>query len=132
MLALSAAAKKGLRPELVDLIDYRCRRSTAAPCLDMHSKDFRARGGTEQRLYMVSACERAALAWAEAVTRLTDNEVPDGARAIQRGRARAADARDRHHQRLEPAEHRVPHAGRRLPVPLQALGGIETVREGEA
>jgi alkylhydroperoxidase family enzyme len=53
----------------------------------MHSKDFRARGGTEQRLYMVSAWreaahlysarERAALAWAEAVTRLVDNEVPD-------------------------------------------------------
>ena len=53
----------------------------------MHSKDLRARGDTEQRLYMITAWreaphlysdrERAALAWAEAVTRLEDQEVPD-------------------------------------------------------
>jgi alkylhydroperoxidase family enzyme len=53
----------------------------------MHSKDLRARGETEQRLYMISAWreaphlysdrERAALAWAEAVTRLENQEVPD-------------------------------------------------------
>lgn len=53
----------------------------------MHSKDLRARGETEQRLYMISAWrdvphlyndrERAALAWAEAVTRLEDQEIPD-------------------------------------------------------
>ena len=53
----------------------------------MHSKDLRARGETEQRIYMVSAWrevpqlysarERAALAWAEAVTHLTNQEVPD-------------------------------------------------------
>ena len=52
-----------------------------------HSKDLRARGETEQRIYMVSAWreashlysarERAALAWAEAVTRLVDQQVPD-------------------------------------------------------
>ena len=88
MLALSAAAKKGLPPELIELVDYRVSQiNGCAFCLDMHSKDFRARGGTEQRLYMVSAWreaahlysdrERAALAWAEAVTRLADNEVPD-------------------------------------------------------
>jgi AhpD family alkylhydroperoxidase len=56
-------------------------------CLDMHSKDLRARGETERRLYMTSAWrevphlysdrERAALAWAEAVTRLEDQLVPD-------------------------------------------------------
>lgn len=56
-------------------------------CLDMHSKDLRAHGETEQRLYMISAWreathlydarERAALAWAEAVTRLVEQEVPD-------------------------------------------------------
>jgi AhpD family alkylhydroperoxidase len=56
-------------------------------CLDMHSKDLRARGETEQRLYMINAWrevpqlyssrERAALAWAEAVTRLEDQQVPD-------------------------------------------------------
>ena len=89
MLALSAASKKsGLPPEFIDLVDYRVSQiNGCAFCLDMHAKDFRARGGTEQRLYMVSAWreaahlysahERAALAWAEAVTRLVDNEVPD-------------------------------------------------------
>jgi AhpD family alkylhydroperoxidase len=89
MLALSTAAKKsGLPPELIDLVDYRVSQiNGCAFCLDMHSKDFRARGGSEQRLYMASAWreagdlysarERAALAWAEAVTRLVEQEVPD-------------------------------------------------------
>jgi alkylhydroperoxidase family enzyme len=58
-----------------------------AYCLDMHSKDLRALGETEQRIYMISAWreaahlyserERAALAWAEAVTTLAHHEVPD-------------------------------------------------------
>ena len=52
----------------------------------MHSKDLRAAGETEQRLYMLSAWrespvyterERAALAWAEAVTLVTAGHVPD-------------------------------------------------------
>jgi len=52
----------------------------------MHSKDLRAAGETEQRLYMLAAWregpmytdrERAALAWAEAVTKLNHNDVPD-------------------------------------------------------
>src|SRR5689334_22603397 len=88
MQALSAAAKKGLPGELVDLIDYRVSQiNGCAFCLDMHAKDFRARGGSEQHLYMVSAWreaahlysarERAALAWAEAVTRLEHKEVSD-------------------------------------------------------
>ena len=89
MLALSAVIQKsGLAPGLVDLIYYRVSQMNGcAYCLDMHSKDLRARGETEQRIYMLSAWrempdlydarERAALAWAEAVTRLTDREVPD-------------------------------------------------------
>jgi len=89
MLALSAVIQKsGLAPGLVDLIYYRVSQMNGcAYCLDMHSKDLRARGETEQRIYMLSAWrempdlydarERAALAWAEAVTRLTDQEVPD-------------------------------------------------------
>jgi AhpD family alkylhydroperoxidase len=89
MLALSAVVQKsGLPAGLVDLVHYRVSQiNGCAYCLDMHSKDLRARGETEQRLYMISAWremphlydarERAALAWAEAVTRLTDQEVPD-------------------------------------------------------
>jgi AhpD family alkylhydroperoxidase len=89
MLAVSAAVQKSSLPhELLDLIDYRVSQiNGCAYCLDMHSKDLRARGDTEQRLYMISAWreapnlysarEQAALAWAEAVTRLVDQEVPD-------------------------------------------------------
>jgi AhpD family alkylhydroperoxidase len=89
MLALSGVVQKsGLAPGLIDLIDYRVSQiNGCAFCLDMHSKDLRARGESEQRIYMLSAWreapnlynarERAALAWAEAVTRLTNREVPD-------------------------------------------------------
>jgi AhpD family alkylhydroperoxidase len=57
-----------------------------AYCLDMHSKDLRAGGETEQRIYMLDAWreapvytarERAALAWAEALTKITEGHVPD-------------------------------------------------------
>ena len=57
-----------------------------AYCLDMHMKDARASGETEQRLYSLSVWretpfysdrERAALAWTEAVTVLSENGVPD-------------------------------------------------------
>lgn len=89
MLALSTVVQKsGLAPGLVDLVNQRVSQiNGCAFCLDMHSKDLRARGETEQRIYMLSAWrevpslysarERAALAWAEAVTRLTNQEVPD-------------------------------------------------------
>ena len=55
-------------------------------CLDMHTKDARADGESEQRLYALDAWretpffderERAALAWTEAVTRVADTHVPD-------------------------------------------------------
>ena len=89
MLVLSQAVEKtGLTPQLIDLVNYRVSQlNSCAFCLDMHSKDLRARGETEQRLYMISAWreaphlysdrERAALAWAEAVTRLVDGQMPD-------------------------------------------------------
>lgn len=89
MLALATVVQKtGLPPGLVDLVNQRVSQiNGCAYCLDMHSKDLRARGETEQRIYMLSAWrevpnlynarERAALAWAEAVTRLTDQEVSD-------------------------------------------------------
>jgi len=89
MLALAKAVEKtGLPMQLIDLVNYRVSQiNGCAYCLDMHSKDLRARGETEQRLYMISAWrempqlynerERAALAWAEAVTRLENQDVPD-------------------------------------------------------
>ena len=80
-------AKSPIEPQLINLIDFRVSQiNGCAYCLDMHSKDLRAAGETEQRLYTIAAWreapfyserERAALAWAEAVTRLNDGNVPD-------------------------------------------------------
>ena len=88
MFALGAPiAQSSLDPKLIDLINFRVSQiNGCAFCLDMHSKDLRAAGETEQRLYMLEAWreaplysekERAALAWAEAVTLLTNKDVPD-------------------------------------------------------
>ena len=88
MFGLGApVAQSGLETSLIDLIDFRVSQiNGCAYCLDMHSKDLRAAGETEQRLYVLEAWreapfyterERAALAWAEAVTLLTNKEVPD-------------------------------------------------------
>ena len=77
----------GLPEKLLHLIKFRVSQiNGCAYCLDMHSKDLRAAGDTEQRLYVLDAWheapfytdrERAALAWAEAVTRVTEGHVPD-------------------------------------------------------
>src|SRR5579859_8171258 len=80
-------AKSSIEEPLLHLIYFRVSQiNGCAFCLDMHSKDLRAAGETEQRLYALSAWretpfytgrERAAFAWAEAVTKLPGNEVPD-------------------------------------------------------
>lgn len=80
-------SQSGLEKRLLDLVYFRVSQiNGCAYCLDMHSKDLRAEGETEQRLYVLEAWrespfysdrERAALAWAEAVTTLTNNDVPD-------------------------------------------------------
>ena len=76
--------KSPVEQKLLELIYFRVSQiNGCAYCLDMHSKDLRAGGETEQRLYGLSAWretpyysdrERAALAWAEAVTKC---HVPD-------------------------------------------------------
>ena len=78
----------GLEHAILELVKTRVSQiNGCAYCLDMHTKDARAAGETEQRLYALSAWretpfftdrERAALAWAEAVTRI-DGGVPDEA-----------------------------------------------------
>lgn len=70
--------KSGLEPHLLEFIKARASQiNGCAWCLDMHTKDARARGETEQRLYLLgswreahcyTAQERALLAWTEAVT----------------------------------------------------------------
>ena len=77
----------GLDPALLHLVRMRASQiNGCAYCLDMHSKDARGAGETEQRLYELNAWretpfyserERAALAWTEAVTLVTDGHVPD-------------------------------------------------------
>jgi len=77
----------GLEVALIHLIKLRVSQiNGCAFCIDMHWKDLRAIGETEQRLYALDAWrespfytdrERAALLWAEAVTRVTDGHVPD-------------------------------------------------------
>src|SRR6266571_2093480 len=77
----------GLEPLLLELVKMRASQiNGCAYCIDMHSKDARARGETEQRLYALNAWretpyyserERAALEWTEAVTLITDGHVPD-------------------------------------------------------
>ena len=76
--------KSGLEKSLVDLVDFRVSQiNSCAYCLDMHSKEALAAGETPQRLFALSAWketpfftprEKAALAWAEAVTAC---DVPD-------------------------------------------------------
>jgi AhpD family alkylhydroperoxidase len=76
-----------LDQSLLELLYFRVSQiNGCAFCLDMHSKDLRAKGETEQRLYVLSAWreapfysekERAALAWAEALTKLESGLVSD-------------------------------------------------------
>jgi AhpD family alkylhydroperoxidase len=79
--------KCGLEASLLELIKMRASQiNGCAFCLDMHSKDARAAGESEQRLYVLDAWretsfysdrERAALLWTEALTLIADNHVPD-------------------------------------------------------
>lgn len=77
----------GLEHSLVELVKLRVSQiNGCAHCIDMHTKELRAAGESEQRLYLLNAWrespfysqrERAALAWAQAVTLLRDQDVPD-------------------------------------------------------
>ncbi|MFT4098757.1 MAG: carboxymuconolactone decarboxylase family protein [Rhodoblastus sp.] len=77
----------GLEPSLLHLVYLRASQINGCGfCVDMHSKDMRAIGESEERVYMTSVWresglysprERAALAWTEAVTKLENREVSD-------------------------------------------------------
>lgn len=77
----------GLERSLIELVKLRASQiNGCAYCVDMHTKDARALGESEQRLYAVVVWreapffndrERAALAWTEAVTLLSRDQVPD-------------------------------------------------------
>jgi len=88
LLSLSREVEtSGLERHIHELVKIRASQiNGCAYCLDMHTKDARAMGETEQRIYALSAWretpffserERAALEWTEAVTRVGDSHVPD-------------------------------------------------------
>jgi len=84
----------GLDEKLLHLVQMRASQiNGCAYCLDMHSKDARAAGETEQRLYSLEAWretpfysdrERAALEWTEAVTLVSETHFPDSVYEVVR------------------------------------------------
>ena len=88
MLALETFVhRSGLERQLLELVKVRVSQiNGCAYCIDMHTKDAHALGETEQRLYALNAWretpfysgrERAALEWAEELTGIYENKVPD-------------------------------------------------------
>ncbi len=85
----------GLDKSLIELVKLRASQiNGCAFCIDMHTRDARRHGETEQRLYLLNAWretsfytrrERAALAWTEHLTRLSSDGAPDTARAGLQG-----------------------------------------------
>ncbi len=80
-------AQSSLDRKLFELVKLRASQiNGCAYCLDMHTKDARAAGETEQRLYLLSAWretsfytekERVALEWTEAMTLISENDISD-------------------------------------------------------
>jgi AhpD family alkylhydroperoxidase len=87
MLSLSSEVEAAIERPLFELIKIRASQiNGCAYCLDMHTKDARRAGETEQRIYALNAWretpfftdrERAALEWTEALTRVAETHVPD-------------------------------------------------------
>lgn len=88
MLAFENAVKtSGLEHSLIELVKTRASQiNGCAYCIHMHTRDARASGESEERLYLLSAWresplytsrERAALAWTESLTLLSQTQAPD-------------------------------------------------------
>ena len=87
MLQLSNEAGKGIEKPLLRLVEIRASQiNGCAYCIDMHTKEARHAGESEQRIYALNAWretpfftdrERAALEWTEALTLVADTHVPD-------------------------------------------------------
>jgi AhpD family alkylhydroperoxidase len=123
--------KSGLEHSLLELVKLRASQlNGCAYCIDMHTKDARTNGESEQRLYGVSAWheapfytdrERAALAWTEAVTLISQDHVPDEIYAEARKHFSEKELVDltsgnHRHQQLESARRQFPHAGGIVPA----------------
>ena len=89
-VATSQAIASSLEPSLIGLVEIRASQiNGCANCINMHTADARAKGETEQRIYLLSASreapcytdrERAALGWTDALTRLSEGQALDSAR----------------------------------------------------
>ena len=88
LMALESEVQgSGLEQSLIELVKTRASQiNGCAFCINMHTQDARKHGETEQRLYLLNAWrespvytdrERAALAWTEAVTRISETHAPD-------------------------------------------------------
>ena len=88
-LGTSTAVAASLEPSLIELVKIRSSQiNGCANCINMHTAEARAKGETEQRIYLLSAwreapCyttrERAALGWTEALTRLSEGHTHEAA-----------------------------------------------------
>src|SRR4051794_23664885 len=95
-----AAVKSGLEKSLIELVKIRASQiNGCAFCINMHTEDARKRGETEQRIYLLNAWresplytdrERAALAWTESVTLISETHAPDD--VYEQVRAQFSDA----------------------------------------
>ena len=140
MFALETYARStGLEPALYELVKLRASYTNGcAYCVDMHSKDARADGETEQRMYAIPVWretpfftprERAALAWTEAVTELGPSTASPTS-IYAEACAQFSETElvhltmcDRRDQRLEPARRRVPRRGRHVPAETPGRSG---------
>ena len=92
----------GLDQSLIELVKTRASQiNGCAYCIDMHTADARKHGETEQRLYLLSAWresplytdrERAALAWTEALTLISETHAPDDVYEAMRAQFSEAEA----------------------------------------
>ena len=89
-MGLSVDVDSSLEWNVIELVKIRASQiNGCANCINMHTAEARAKGETEQRIYLLSAwreapCysdrERAALGWAEALTRLSEGHTHESAR----------------------------------------------------
>jgi AhpD family alkylhydroperoxidase len=131
MVGLEAFVRKAskLEPSLVELVRMRASQiNGCAYCIDMHSKDARSEGETEQRLFALTAWretpfftarERAALAWTEALTLITEGHVPDDIYELTKQSFSDEELVEshigcHHYQRLEPSRDLIPIGTRSL------------------
>ena len=130
----------GLEKSLAELVKTRASQINGCTfCLHMHTRDARAAGETEERLYLLDAWresslytprERAALAWTEAVTLVAQTHVPDSAfddvsAQFDQAELVKADPPDHYDQRLESDRNRLPNSSSVERVCQQDDGGLK-------